>query len=406
MPILPVVNGENSRLQDKSQGAFQVQRAPGGGYSPPKYLRSIVDLLVASDGALTTRPGAALLAALAGVKSFYNFAGSLYIHQGTVIKRRVLATGVTTTAATGISITQPTVWCEHQGMLRWTDGTASGRFTADGALILVLPQAPAPALTTASGALPTGKYLVSVTWLDAVGAQSGCAESATIDLNGTQSIVVTPGAFPIGAVSARLWCSRANEAGPVLVGDYIEGQYPVTISATPTGSIQLRTQGLYPLPPGSGLTVRGGFLLSWSGSTLAFSAGDWTNLYDPRVHAFSFPATILGAAGVNGGVWVSTPAGMYWIAGADLTKASVTGPHDNRVYAAGAALLPPALTGIQSSDPVAVFASDVGLVFGTSDGALSAPMYESQRWSVSGKTASFAVWEYGGEKFIVVGGIE
>jgi hypothetical protein len=378
---------------------------PGGGYAPPKFQRAITDLLLASDGALSTRPGVVAVAALDAPRSAYAYAGALYLHVGTTILRRVLATGVTTIAATGISDAQPVAWCEHQGMLRWTDGVTSGRFTDAGVLLPELPPAPTPGVTTPAGALPPGRYLVSITWVDAAGVQSGCAASAVVDLDGAKSLSVTAPAFPAGAVAARLWCSRAN-GPPVFVGTYTTDLWPVAITAEPTATTLLTAVGLSPLPPGAGLTTRGGFLVVWAGDLLSFSAGSWTHHHDPRRHSIRFGGAILGAVGVEGGIWVTTAAGMRWVEGPQLDKARPNVRTDSRQYARGAGLVPAELTKLNTDKPVAVFASSEGLVFGTADGQLVAPMRESQRWEVDGKTASFAVWERAGEKYLVVGGVQ
>ena len=404
MPILPVIGGENSRLEDLSQGAFQIQRSPGGGYIPPKYLRSINNLMVASDGALTTRPGVVLVEELEDAFSFYFFNDYLYLHVGATIVRKDLETEINATVVEDVSTEQPVAWCEHQGSLRWTDGAKSGRFTSGGAYIPELPQAPTPDVTTISGALPEGRYLVSVTWIDVEGVQSGCAESYVADLNGSKDLMVDCGEVPEGCTAVRLWCSRANEP-PVFVADYEPDLWPIIISTPPASATLLQTVALEPLPPGSGLATRGGFLVTWKDALVSFSAGDHSHYYDPELHIIQIPKPILSVVGVEEGLWVSTDSGLYWVEGKDLTKARLSPRKDSRKYAAGGALLPPELTKMQTSHPVAVFASTEGAVFGTSDGQISAPIRESQKWDVAGKTASFAVWEWGGEKFIMVGGI-
>jgi hypothetical protein len=191
----------------------------------------------------------------------------------------------------------------------------------------------------------------------------------------------------------------------VLVGDYPAAFWPVAITSPPTSAIALRTAGLAPLPPGVGMTTRGGFVTTWSGSRLSFSAGDWTHLYDPTRHFVALPAPILGAVGVDGGVWATSARTLYWIGGADLNKAGVVVRHTGRDYAAGGDLLPPEWTGLQTAQPVAAFVSSDGLVYGTADGQALAPMRLTQRWDVTGKRASLARWETDGEKYIVVGGL-
>jgi hypothetical protein len=401
IPLLPVLGGADTR-RPPDHAVFQPQPVRDG-FVPPKYVKAVVDLLVASDGSLTTRPGLDTLAVLAGMRSGSLFLGDLYVHAGSSLLRVNTLSGAASTLIT-VSPDQPVVFCEHQGLLRWTDGSMSGYVGWDGTAVPALPQAPTPTVTPISGTLPAGRYLVSVTWVDSVGIESGCAQSAVATLTGAEALSVTVADVPAGA-TVRVYCSRANEAFPTWVGDSLPALLPVQITAKPASSIVCRTIGLEPLPPGAGLTTRGGFLVSWAGDLVSFSAGDWTHLHDPAHHAIQFPAPILGAVGVEGGLWVATAAGMYWVAGADLTKATLTDHADSRTYARGGVLLPANSLPLKLSLPFACFVSADGLVVGTADGQLLAPMSESQRWDVAGKRVSVALWDHNGETFIVVAGV-
>lgn len=408
IPILPCLGGEASR-PDVSHADYQPHPTASGGMVPPKYMRGVLDCVITSDGAVKSRLGEVSVATIAGALSLCEFAGSLYIHTagavetGGLLLRRVISTGVTTTIATGFSRIIPLSWCEHQNTLRITDGTEMGRITPAGVLIPALPQAAAPVVTTTFGTLPAGLYLVSYTWLDSTGAESGCAASTSVSLDGTKSLVVAlPAVIPAGVASVRLWCSRANEGMLSLVGDYLTSQFPKTITAEPTPTVTLKTAGLVPMPPGAGLTTRGGFLVSWAGSLLSFSHGTWSHLYNPLTDIIEIDDTILGCVGVDGGLWVTTANALYWIGGSDLSKASLVRTGRKRTYAKGGTLLAPGELGVETIREFAVFASDYGLVCGLSDGSIQALMTDSQKWDVSGKTAHFATTEMYGERQLLV----
>jgi hypothetical protein len=400
--ILPCPGGEDSRRPD-SHADLQPQRVPGGGYAPPKFQRSITDLLLASDGALSTRPGVVEVAALDAPRSAYAYAGALYLHVGTTIVRRDLASGTTTTVATGISDAQPVAWCEHQGALWLTDGTEIGRITAAGVLLPLFPQAAAPAVTLSAGALPAGIYLVAVTWVDMTGAESACAAPTAVTVDGAKSLVVAiPALLPVGVFSVRLWCSRCNEKLLSLVGDFLPAAFPKPITIEPTSIVSLQTAGLDPLPPGAGLTTRGGFMVSWSGSVVSFSHGTWAHLYDPRTDINEVDGTIIGCVGVDGGLWVTNANALFWLDGSDPSKSGLVRTGKQRAYANGGTRRYPGELGVNTAREFAVFASDYGLVFGLSDGSAIAPMSESQQWDVAGKTATFAAAEFNGELYLVV----
>jgi hypothetical protein len=259
---------------------------------------------------------------------------------------------------------------EHQGFVWWSDGVTLGRIAPDGtARPGTLPETAAPTVTITTGSLPQGDYLVAVTWVDAYGMESACGALTQVTLNATGGLQVAVGAVPADAAVVRLYCSQANGQQARLIGDYAPGAWPVTITTTPTSKAVLRTAGVSPLPAGAGLTSRGGFLLTWIDNVLFHSYGDFTALCDPSQHLHQFPGTILGAVGVEQGVWVATSNGLYWLAGKDLTQAGVSHRLDTRTYASGGALLPPEMSGLETGWPVAMFASDEGPVFGTADGA-------------------------------------
>jgi hypothetical protein len=292
---------------------------------------------------------------------------------------------------------------EHQGFVWWSDGVTLGRIAPDGtARPGTLPETAAPTVTATTGSLPQGDYLVAITWVDDYGMESACGALAQVTLEDTGGLQVAVGAVPAEAAAVRLYCSQANGQQARLVGDYALGAWPVTVSTVPTSKAVLRTAGLSLLPAGAGLTSRGGFLLAWIDDVLFHSRGDFTALCDLSRDLHQFPGAILGAVGVEQGVWVATSAGLYWLAGRDLTQAAVSARQDTRTYAAGAALVPPEMTGLETGWPCACFASDEGPVFGTADGQLVAPYADSQRWGVTNKHASIAVWEFAETKQLMV----
>jgi hypothetical protein len=367
-------------------------------------VREVRDLLLSADGRVQTRPGLETLAVLAGMRSGALFLDDLYAHAGASLFRVNLTTGTAMPLVT-VSPDQPVAFAPHQGLLRWTDGTRSGYVSGSGVAVLALPQAPTPTVTLIDGALPTGNYLVSVTFVDAYGIESGCAQSAVVTLTAAKGLAVTVAEVPAGA-SVRAYCSQANRKFPFLVGDYLPALLPVQITASPNSGIPARTIGLSPLPPGRGLTTRGGFIVSWEDDLLAICHPEFSHLHNPELLLTQLPAPILGAVGVEGGVWVATEAGMVWINGADLTKATLTDHADHRTYAIGGVKLPAdSLPLLKQGLPFAAFASEDGLVVGTADGQLLAPMAESQRWDVAGKQVSIVLWEHDGERFIVVAGV-
>jgi hypothetical protein len=302
----------------------------------------------------------------------------------------------------------PMAWINHQGLVYWACDDVRGRITQDGVnLPWALPQAPTPAVTATTGIMPAGRYLVSVTWLDSTNTESGCEPSTEAVLSSTGGLRISIDTPPLEVYKVRIYVSPPNGQHPALVAEVDAAAFPynVTVAHTETGTkslIPLRTQGLIPMPAGSGFTTRGGFLLTWADNVLWFSAGQWAHLCDASRNLFVFPANVQYAVGLDTGVWVITTRGAYWIEGADLLQARIVPVTARRTYATGGARIS-ALDafGMQASQDVAVFASSEGPVVGTADGQLVAPLKDSQSWDVSDKVAQIALIEYNGTRLMV-----
>jgi hypothetical protein len=218
---------------------------------------------------------------------------------------------------------------------------------------------------------------------------------------------ITPVSVPADATQVRVYVSPPNGEFPTWVGDVPVLSFPLDVTSAPDpmglyADIIPHTTGLYPLPTGSGMTTRGGFLVVWSGAVIWFSYGEGSHLHNPARHLFVLPESVQGCVGVDGGLWVTTVRRAFWIEGADLTKARINPVSTPRKYAAGGSLFPAEYTGLQTSRDVAAFVSDEGPVFGTADGQLIAPLRDPQMWGVEGKTGQLVPFEYNGIRLYAV----
>lgn len=362
---------------------------------------------VADDGVLVPLPGpqtvatgtawAAQVSTPAGLLAHDRGAGTLVLDPA----------GDADIVVSGLSIAYEAVFQPHQGLIYWWCGSARGRITPAGVNYpWALPQAPTPTVTNIAGTMPVGRYLVSVTWLDSTGAESGCAPSAEVTLATLGALRIAVNTIPTDAALVRVYVSPPNGQHPAWVADVATSAFPydVTTAHDQAGTkalIPLRTQGLDPLPVGNGMTTRGGFLLTWTDAVLWFSAGSWSHLCDLSQNLVAFPSNILGAVGVDGGVWVVTETGAYWVDGPDLTQASVVPVISRRKYATGGTRAAAAdAFGVQTVRDVAMFASSEGPVVGTADGQLVAPLADSQLWNVAGKAVQIVSFEQAGTRLL------
>jgi len=362
---------------------------------------------VADDGVVVALPGPQTVATGTGWRNGVSTPAGLLVHDkgaGTLIADPA---GDADIVVSGLSTTHDAVFQPHQGLIYWWCGTDRGRITPDGVNYpWALPQAATPTVTTIAGTMPAGRYLVSVTWLDSTGAESGCAPSFEATLATPGALRIAVGTIPADVDKVRVYVSPPNGQQPAWVADVATSAFPydVTTAHDQAGTkalIPLRTQGLDPLPVGDGMTTRGGFLLTWSDAVLWFSAGSWSHLCDVSRNLVAFPSDILGAVGVDGGVWVVTETGAYWVGGPDLNQASVVPVISRRKYATGGVRAAAAdAFGVQTTRDVALFASSEGPVVGTADGQLVAPLADSQLWDVAGKSAQIVPFEQDGTRLL------
>lgn len=383
--IAPRLRNDDARMQVTAKGG--------------PFQRQLHDAYLTSDGQAVAMPSMQSVLEHSNVLNAQSTATGLYVHAGNEMIRNPHLNGGSVVVAS-LDAARPVAWHDFANWTWWTDGAGTGRIDAAGQnWPWALPQAPPPTVTPAGGLL-TGRYLVSVTYLDESGQQGGCAESTVVECSGHGLVVAEP-EIPSGCV-ARLWVSQANDPLPMFVGDYGAADFPVLISSEPADSAVLRTQGLAPMPAGEGVHSCGDFLLTWWGDVLSFSALGWPGLHNPSRDYFQFPASIRGAVGLPGGVWVATEQGMYWVAGSDLRQAGVMGPLDVRTYAKGGKrLLEPAG---QMQPPMALFVSSSGLVVGTADGRLMAPQEPHMRLDCAAGTMTGGVWQQPGARLLVCTG--
>lgn len=407
---IPGVTGINSR-QERGAAPFQPGQGEGGGWRPLALVQC-ENAVVADDGAVLALPAAERIDGADGVLALHAAPCGLLLQRAGSLWRL----GDDAPLVAEVSASVPIQFQSHQGLVYWSDDSHRGRITSAGLnLPWALPAAPTPAITlvaaSAGAGFPPGRYLVSTTWIDPVGAESGCAPSAAVELaTSGQALQLDPGPAPAEADAVRVYVSLPNDPQPALLFDWpLADGLPIPIaqplaSDDPRAEIVLRTQGLTALPSGAGMTTRGGYLLTWAGDLLWYSVGAWSHLCDQATNLFQMPAPILGAVGLDGGVWVTTTAGVVWIAGADLAQASVALLNDGRHYASGGVRVSAELAlGVQTGRDVALFVSDEGLVVGTADGQLLAPLRAEQLWAVAGRRGHCVPWVYAGAHYLLTG---
>jgi hypothetical protein len=395
--IAPRLSDEDLRMQPSENGMF---------------VRSVLNGILEDDGRIKAAPGTQTAATGTNWAASISTPAGLLVHDaGTGMLLLDPQSDDPTIVVTGLPINAQVVFARHQGYVYWLCGGFSGRIdSASTNHDWPLPQATTPVVEPAAGTLPAGKYLVSTTWVDASGAESGCSASTFVQLASSAGFRVRISDVPDSVVLVRLYMSQPNEPELHLVSEISPSLYPLLVSSLPAKSgIVLEMASLGAFPIGEGLTTCGGYLVTWTDYVVWYSFGSYAHVCDLRNSGFAFPEPVTGVVGVDGGLWVVTAGGIYWIAGKDLGSATVTDRLDSRAYASGGQRLPADVTDrlllsrrLSSGLPGALFISNEGPVVGTAAGQLVALADDTQLWDVAGKRMSAAHTTFDGTRITAI----
>ena len=379
--------GGLNNVQTAHSSVFS-QREDRGGSIIPAMLREATDVDLTDDGRVRVRPGAALSLATAAPQGAWAF-GDVLVHQS----GGGLYAGATALVS-GLNPSLPISAVEHFGELYWCNGEVTGRILADGSAAswgLAVP--PSPIVGAA------GDYLLTATWFDAQGVESGAPTAVPYSLGA--SISLTPN--EPAAVGAHLYISTLDGDELFLAKTVLLGDFPTSLATARASLTRLQTLHMIP-PPATiaGVSAFKRVLLVWENQWVYPST--WSPQMFAPLHGlvYELPHRVLHAQGVDGGVWVTTEGGLFWIdTGSEMP---LVVRKDSRDYALGGALVDGHnFPELRTDRPVAVFASDAGLVFGLPDGSANyATLGVYEFGDVTDKRASFAFAERDDLKQLVV----
>ena len=275
----------------------------------------------------------------------------------------------------------------------WHNGTYSGTIYEDlSTEVWGLPSADAPVLGVGSSpnTLRAGRYMVSITYVDAKGKEHSTKKASVINLGDDQYITVSISP-PAGAVSARVWCTKPNGTQLFFVREASVGAFPVGIIDVDVSVQVLKNQHLSPPIAPDCLFDFNGMLMLGVENAVFPSVGLNHHLFDIGRSQEYFPGKVLAGVGLKDGFWTATEQGLYWTSGSDPGSWD-TDSRDSRKYAKGSRKLAGHLIPfLKVAQPVAVFVSEDGLVFGLPEGQLVIPHQDQLVLDVEGKKASI-IW--------------
>lgn len=262
---------------------------------------------------------------------------------------------------------------EYNGNVYWTNRTTIQWLPSDSVVVrgvgVPVPEV-LPALEAAGGSLRSGKYGVSITYVDDRGEEGGATPVQFVDLpsGGGIRLVGLPTTHP----DWQMYVYITDPDGEVLrFAASLPAVFPnYIVSETARGS-ELDTKFLQPLPPGDFVAWLGGRLYTAKNNTLFFSNALRPHLYNPAHNFVQFSGYISFIEAVTDGLYVGDSRGVWFLRGVDPTKFEMSLVSTCRAVRRSSVKIPPEHLPekkVTSDKPVALWLSTSGYVVGMDGG--------------------------------------
>lgn len=342
---------------------------------PAGALREAENVDLDKSGRVRRRPGLTLRYTGSGIHSLWAGAGRTLFAEGGALKQ--LGSGWTaTTLATGLSSSAMVSYQDVAGQVWWTNGSQSGRITADGAAgSWAVPNPngqPTLSVRTGLGGLAAGRYQVAVTFLSADWEESGTGLAAVVDV--AQGDGITLSNIPQGdAALVRIYMTPPNGDAFYHYRDLAMGVTSTHIGKATLGR-RLETQFAEPLPPGQIVRFYNSRMWVASGSVLWHSLAFRYGLHQPEKDFFYFPSRITVLEPVDDGIYVVADK-TYFLAGGTPGQMQLSGISDaTGVEGTGLRVQAKHFALEDTKDEVAFWFGSRGAQLGLPGGALKAVM--------------------------------
>lgn len=182
----------------------------------------------------------------------------------------------------------------------------------------VPPTPPTLSEVTGNGQMTSGRYQVSLTYIDENGEESGARVSQVIDILGGSDIHVTniTSSSEDLITGINIYCSMPN--GDILykVGSTSNTSGTFIISGVHSqGVTPLKSFNMSPAPYGDIIRYYKGRLWIADGKTLWFSSPFSFKWFNLQTDFFQFESKITELMAVENGLWVGTEAGLFYMGG-------------------------------------------------------------------------------------------
>lgn len=266
-------------------------------------------------------------------------------------------------------------YAEINADVYFMNGTDSGIVKAGTLALrpLGLPRPGAPTLSTTSGALPQGSYLVGTAYVAPDGEISGMSDLVKIDLNGSQGLLVQDMLPPPAGYIADtlLYVSKPDGRETYLTVTVAQGTTSFAFTSAPAMTVQSETDLMDKIPAGAVCREYNGRLYVARGKFLYWSEPLMYGLHREEDNYLEFNEDIRVMEPAGNGIYVVTDETVF-LRGKDMMDPEVINASDNTA-SKGSGMQAPGhwfKTRDPLPDRVAFWYSSKGAVLGSADGQL------------------------------------
>jgi hypothetical protein len=367
-------------------------------------VRRAENVVLSTDGQVRRRYGEGTpLVALTGMHSLW---------RSPVQQRLLCAAGsdlyeirdnVATSIFTGLEVGRQVSFCDAAGDIMFASGSVIGKITASG--LIRRPgvadlMGTRPRLQSTVGALPPGRYGVAFSLSNDLGEESGLSGIEWIDLPSGGGILVDRFTAATNSITLNVYVTAAN-GGELALYQSLGWTAAVSIGDSRRSRPATR-HGRAPLPGGDIVRFFHGRTYVATANWLYYSDPFDRGVYDIKSGWVQFDRRITVLQPVDGGIFVGTRNGVYFLRGNDpvtfeQVQVSVRPPIPHSGAELPGSFFNPQL--VPEDRPVAAWLSDVGVMVGKSDGSVVA--LQSDRVRLSATAATLAAVLNGGMKQVI-----
>lgn len=290
---------------------------------PDGFLLDAINVDVDNSGGYTRRDGTTKKYSGSQMHSLWSSGTLSFAAEGSNLKKLTVTNGVVsaTTIKSGLQLYRELSYVDINGEVYYSNGIATGKIKADATHHnwgIAAPQETYTASALTTGGMDAGRYQVTISYVTALGEESGAPRGYAVDVVASGGIQLTniPTSSDSDVSYVAVYITEANGDVFYLYRTYANGTTGITLSKSSNKGRALKTHLLDAMPPGDILEYFSSRAYVASGRVLWYSEPLNYGLYNPSSNFILFPADITLAVAVGDGLYVAADK-TYFIQIAD-----------------------------------------------------------------------------------------